>query len=147
MASGYACALARVGRSFRPGAVGAVPDCRPESAVLRAAHRMRRSRDFARVVREGRRAGRPRLVIHCLVGSVDEPTQVGLVVSKQVGNSVVRHRVARRLRGVLAERLERWPTGRLIVVRALPLAATGSSAEFAADLDRAWERVTEKEAR
>lgn len=77
-------------------------------------------------------------MVHLAPGPADEPTRVGLVVSKQVGNSVVRHRVARRLRGVLAQRVSDWPGGRLIVVRALPAAATATSAELAVDLDRAW---------
>ena len=112
--------------------------------MLPAAHRMRRSREFSAATRHGQRAGRASLVVHVASGSVLEPTRVGLVVSKQVGNSVVRHRVARRLRGVLAERVERWPSGRLIVVRALPPAATYSSGKLAADLDRAWAAALSK---
>jgi ribonuclease P protein component len=100
---------------------------------------MRRSREFSRALRGGRRAGQPSLVIHAAPGPVDEPSKVGLIVSKQVGNSVVRHRVARRLRAVLAQRTEQWPSGRLIVVRALPAAALCSSSDLADDLDRAWE--------
>jgi ribonuclease P protein component len=57
------------------------------------------------------------------------------VVSKAVGGSVVRHRVSRRLRHLLAPRLRTLPAGSLLVIRALPPAAAASSAELAEDLD------------
>jgi ribonuclease P protein component len=56
-------------------------------------------------------------------------------VSKAVGGAVVRHRVARRLRHLLAARLAELPAGARIVVRALPAAAASTSAELADDLD------------
>jgi ribonuclease P protein component len=65
------------------------------------------------------------------------PPRVGFVVSKAVGGSVVRHRVARRLRHLLRDRLDQFPSGTRLVVRALPRSATASSARLAADLDRA----------
>jgi ribonuclease P protein component len=61
--------------------------------------------------------------------------RAGLVVSKAVGGSVVRHRVSRRLRHLLAPRLRTLPAGSVLVVRALPPAASASSAELAEDLD------------
>jgi ribonuclease P protein component len=64
------------------------------------------------------------------------------VVSRSVGGSVVRHRVTRRLRAQLLPRLRRLPAGSIAVVRALPPAATASSAEFGADLDAALDRLT-----
>lgn len=65
----------------------------------------------------------------------------GLVVSKAVGGSVVRHRVSRRLRHLLATRLLDLPEGSRLVVRAAPAAATASSAALGADLDRALARL------
>jgi len=61
--------------------------------------------------------------------------RAGLVVSKAVGGSVVRHRVSRRLRHLLAPRLGELPPGAMVVVRALPPAAEATSSELAADLD------------
>lgn len=71
------------------------------------------------------------------------PPRVGFVVSKAVGNSVVRHRVVRRLRAQVAERLTRGvvPDGTDLVVRAQPPAATASSAELGSALDSALDRV------
>jgi len=121
-------------------------------AVLPAGARLTRSGDFGLVVRSGRRAGRPRLVVHALaeqtprpapVGSAASPPaiRVGFVVSKAVGNSVVRHRVTRRLRHVVRARLGTLRQGSTLVVRALPPAAAASSAELAKDFDAAIRRL------
>ncbi len=91
--------------------------------------------EFATTIRRGRRAGRQRLVVH--LHRVDEQARprAGFVVSKAVGGSVVRHRVARRLRHLVAPRLAVLPPGSRLVVRALPAAAAASSAELGVDLD------------
>ena len=65
----------------------------------------------------------------------DTSPRAGLVVSKAVGGAVVRHRVARRLRHLLASRLVELPPGSRVVVRALSPAATATSAELGSDLD------------
>jgi ribonuclease P protein component len=62
-------------------------------------------------------------------------------VSKAVGNSVVRHRVSRKLRHVVRDRLDRLPEGTSLVVRALPAAADASSADLANDFDAALRRL------
>ena len=61
--------------------------------------------------------------------------RAGFVVGKAVGNSVVRHRVARRLRHLVRDRLSGLPEDSLLVVRALPPAASATSAELGEDLD------------
>ena len=48
------------------------------------------------------------------------PAICGLIISKSVGGSVVRHRVARQLRHGLRHHLNELPLGALVVVRALP---------------------------
>jgi ribonuclease P protein component len=66
--------------------------------------------------------------------------RAGFVVGKAVGNSVVRHRVTRRLRAVAGAELDRLPPTADLVVRARPEAATATSADlrrdFSAGLDR-----------
>ncbi|WNV91426.1 MULTISPECIES: ribonuclease P protein component [Umezawaea] len=122
--------------------------------MLPAAARLTRSQDFGLVVRRGRRAGRPRLVVHALMPSAGRQTstessarptldmsKVGFVVSKAVGNSVVRHRVSRKLRHVVRDRLALLPEGTSLVVRALPASAEASSAELAGDFDAALRRL------
>lgn len=104
--------------------------------MLPAAHRMRRSRDIDRTVRTGARAGRPRLVVHLLDAGTPETT-AAFAVSKAVGTAVVRNQVKRRLRHLVAARLDLLPAGSGLVVRALAPAAGATSAELATDLDRA----------
>ncbi len=71
--------------------------------------------------------------------------RVGFVVSKQVGNSVVRSRVQRRLRHLLAHRIEDLPPGHDVVVRAHPPAATADWDRLVADLERCLQRTRPKE--
>lgn len=130
--------------------------------MLPAAHRLRQRSDFSTTVRRGRRRGTPQLVVHLWLPdqAPDKersdtvtrhqdpqgrapyaPPRAGLVVSKAVGGSVVRHRVARRLRHVLRGPVTDLPPGAMLVVRALAPAADASSAELAEALDRALSRL------
>ena len=103
--------------------------------MLSAANRMRNGSDFTAAVRGGRRAGRRTLVVHLSRARTQAPTRVGFVVSKAVGNAVVRNRVKRQLRHLARERVSLLPAGSLVVVRANPAAAT--AATLAPDLDSA----------
>ena len=70
--------------------------------------------------------------------------QVGFVVSRAVGNAVVRNRVRRRLRHLVRDRLPELSVltpGAVIVVRALPSAAGATYDELRGDLARCLERV------
>jgi ribonuclease P protein component len=120
--------------------------------VLPSENRLRRREDFATATRRGRRAGRPHLVVHLSCGtdphaaerSVPEdapPPRAGFVVSKAVGNAVVRNRVQRRLRHLMRDRLTRLPAGSLVVVRALPGAGDAAYDQLARELDAALERL------
>ena len=107
--------------------------------MLPAEHRLRRATDFSEVVRRGRRASRPLLTVHLLLAADApvQPTRAGLVVSKAVGGSVVRHRTARRLRHLLRDRLAALPAGARLVVRAAPSAGDAPSDALGNDLDGA----------
>ena len=115
--------------------------------MLPAAARLTRSEDFRLVTRRGRRVARPRIVVHALrsdraqLGQALLAPRVGLVVGKAVGNSVVRHRVSRRIRHVVRDWLGTIPPGTSLVVRALPSAAQASSADFRTDLDAALRQL------
>mgnify|MGYP005811846825 CR=1 FL=1 len=61
----------------------------------------------------------------------------GFAVSKAVGGAVVRNRVKRRLRAIMADALPTLPAGSAVVVRALPPAADASFGELTADLNSA----------
>jgi ribonuclease P protein component len=67
--------------------------------------------------------------------------RAGFVVGKAVGNSVVRHRVTRRLRAVVLGELSRLPESADLVVRARPEAATATSDQLRADLRSGLDRV------
>jgi len=73
--------------------------------------------------------------------SLAPSTRVGFVVSKAVGNAVIRHRVVRRLRHVVRDRLDAVQPGSTLVVRALPSAATAPSVELGSDFDSAIRRL------
>jgi ribonuclease P protein component len=108
--------------------------------VLPAGSRLTSREEFATAVRRGRRVGRPHLVVHLYVPGggpdpADAAPRAGFVVSRAVGGSVVRHRVVRRLRHLVRERLAGLPPGSRLVVRALPPAAEAPSSVLAGDLD------------
>jgi ribonuclease P protein component len=123
--------------------------------VLPAPHRLRLRRDFGVATRRGRRAGSATVVVHLAVpdgvvstGAADRPVvdptapvRVGFVVSAAVGPAVVRNRVRRRLRHLVAAHLSRFPDGTLLVLRALPAAAAATSAQLGADLSTVLERL------
>jgi ribonuclease P protein component len=48
------------------------------------------------------------------------PAQAGLIISKNVGGSVVRHKLARQIRHSLKNQLNLLPLGAHLVVRVLP---------------------------
>jgi ribonuclease P protein component len=107
--------------------------------VLAAAQRLRHSADFAAAIRGGRRAGRGAVVVHLLL---EEPAQAmtaraGFVVSKAVGNAVVRNKVRRRLRHLVRPLLADLPDGTTLVVRALPAAAAATFPALSKDLEAA----------
>ena len=108
--------------------------------MLPAANRLRRSTDFAGTVRGGRRVSRGSVVVHYIPpASAGEPhpAKAGFVVSKAVGGAVLRNKVKRRLRHLVAERLAALPPGSTIVVRALPSAASAGYPAMGKDFDDA----------
>jgi ribonuclease P protein component len=108
--------------------------------VLAKIHRMRRAEDFRRAVRRGRRVSGRTLVVHAISAQPDQPARVGFVVNKAVGNSVLRHRVQRRLRAAVRPHLPRLGS-RMLVIRALPAAATVGYADLRSDLERCLSSV------
>ncbi|MFC4334156.1 ribonuclease P protein component [Salininema proteolyticum] len=117
--------------------------------MLSRSSRLHRPPDFARVFKQGSRAARGGVVIHWLTRSADAepaPVRAGFVVSKKVGNAVVRNRVKRRLRALVAERLGDWPPAD-VVVRATPAAAERTWEALGADLDSAAKSAAAKKRR
>ncbi len=105
--------------------------------------------DFTRTLQSGVRVSARDLVIHVAPVGTQWPDTtglradvalrggpwLGLIVSKKVGNAVVRHRVARRLRHAFAQvRSELDNPETFVVLRAFPSIATRSTEEIAAAL-------------
>ena len=116
--------------------------------MLPARHRLRTAADFSAVVRGAGsvRSGGRLVVVHgrhaAAADVTDRPgPRVGFVVSKAVGGAVVRNRTKRVLRHLVAARLTGIPAAYDLVVRANPAAATATTPELAADLDRGLDAV------
>lgn len=115
--------------------------------MLSRAHRMHRAGDFRSTIRSGARAGSSTLVAHVLPrpdpAAASDPAQprIGFIVSKAVGSAVVRNRVRRRLRHLCRDAVAGLPAGASVVVRALPPAASASTAQLAADLVSCLQRA------
>lgn len=111
--------------------------------MLPKPHKFTSPVEFDRTIRRGRRAGSRTLVVHLWDTSAEDCLAVtggprfGLIVSKAVGNAVVRHRTSRRLRHVCGLFVDELPRTTHIVIRALPAAGGASSAELARDLRKA----------
>lgn len=107
--------------------------------MLATRNRLRTSTDFSTTVRSGVRNGRRNVVLYTAALAADEPSRIGFIVSKSVGNAVVRNLVKRRLREVGALSLQQYGSGFAIVVRALPAAAGASFEQLRSDYDAALE--------
>ena len=110
--------------------------------MLPARHRLRSSADFAAVFRgargaRGTRSGSRLIVVHA--NSTDaragQPPRVGLVVSKAVGNAVVRNRTKRVLRALVSIRIDQLPAGVDLVIRAKTGLPGTPTATLGRDLD------------
>jgi ribonuclease P protein component len=127
--------------------------------VLPERNRLHRSQDFSRVMRGGRRVGRHDIVVHAYrdapihaaddfraVFSGADPARFGgprfgLIVSKAVGSSVERHRVARLLRSAARSVVAESDPEAMVVIRALPSASAATTSELSAQLRSALARL------
>lgn len=111
--------------------------------MLAKLNRVHTPRDFQRAMRKGRKAGSKNFVIYVTRNEL-EVTRFGYVVSKIVGNSVVRHTLSRKLREVSREALVTLPTGFDVVVRALAGSELLTSEEIRKQLAPTVERIIKK---
>ena len=88
--------------------------------MLPRSARLTSPNDFARTTQSGFRASSKSLVVYLYPTTIEAPARCGLIINKGVGGSVVRHKVARRIRHRVKEHLSQLPPGTLLVVRALP---------------------------
>ncbi|MFT3901502.1 MAG: ribonuclease P protein component [Gordonia sp. (in: high G+C Gram-positive bacteria)] len=116
---------------------------------MNSPHRIGRRSDFQRTLSQGVRTRTRDLDVHTLTPATAWPDRsrtdvalsggpwLGMIVSKQVGNSVVRHRLARRLRAAFRAAVLPGGAEAYVVVRARPSAARRSADELAAQLSKA----------
>lgn len=89
--------------------------------MLPKKNRLTSTKDFQNVTKTGVRVYSDVAVIYALANPTSQKnSEIGLIVSKVVGNSVVRHKVSRQIRNVVKEMLETIPGNIQIVIRALP---------------------------
>ena len=70
-----------------------------------------------------------------------EHTKVAFAVGKNVGNSVVRHKVTRQLRHAISPLIGNFPDGSHVVVRALPGAREANFIQLSENLKVALAKV------
>ena len=89
--------------------------------MLPADARLTASSDFARATKSGIRVTTQHFVGYLYLSPVTSngSAKCGLIISKSVGGSVKRHRVARKVRHAVAPTISSLPTGSLLVIRAL----------------------------
>lgn len=104
---------------------------------------MRTGTQFSQAFRSGVRSGRRNIVLS-VAQQNGETTLVGFIVSKAVGNAVVRNRVKRRLRECAAETVKNHPYGYYIAVRALPASKNATWGQLRHDYTGALEAALHK---
>ena len=105
--------------------------------MLSRENRLARSDGFAPVLKEGGKAANRVLAVSASLRANGRAPQAGVIVGKrEFALASSRNQIKRRLRHVLASRLQDLPGGTAVVVRALPGARGLSSAELGENLDR-----------
>jgi len=102
--------------------------------MLAKTARISNSADFAKATKSGLRSTTNSLVGYLHLSNSNEPARCGLIINKSVGNSVVRHNVARKIRHLVAANLTSLPAGSLFVIRALPASNVADLKTEATDL-------------
>ena len=110
--------------------------------MLARANRLTESADFTETVRKGRRAHVGALTGFLLTSEREtdsnQPPRFGFQVSRRVGGSVVRHRVVRQLRHLVAPWVARTPQSTMVVIR-----PDRKSPDYQEDVDLLMKRLTE----
>ena len=90
---------------------------------------IKKNSDFQNIYRNGKSYAN-RLLVMYVMRNGEESNQLGISVSKKVGNSVVRHHIARLMREIFRLNNEKIETGLNIIVVARTAAATSDYKHF-----------------
>jgi len=106
---------------------------------------LRRSADYLRCYRRGRRVGGSLARLHYARNSLGHP-RLGITASRKVGNAVVRNRLKRRVREIY----RRWPERQAlppvdVVVHLLPSAGPSEFPEIRGELLALFGRLIRRE--
>lgn len=115
-------------------------------------HRLRRSRDFSQVYRQGRKAASAHLLVRMFSltpaananseAYSDPAPRIGIVVSLKVHKrAVVRNRLKRRVRAALRTLLPRLRPAQWIVISLKPEAAECEYGEFLRELEQLFTKL------
>ena len=91
--------------------------------------RLTESADFARATKSGLSFSTQNFVGYLYPTQLDQPARAGLIIGKNVGGSVTRHRIARQIRHTLREIYPQLPIGALLVIRALNNAQSADASQ------------------
>ncbi len=110
---------------------------------------LRRRSDFLRVQKSPLRWVTPGFVISCepaLDATHDMPLQIGLTITKKIGNAVMRNRVRRRFRHLTRAILPTLPAlqGWTVILLARPDALTRDYVDLGRDLRWALRKIQEQ---
>lgn len=137
-------AVAPCRRDQRTGLTIATPGPLPAPRRTAAIWRVRDRATFAALRRQGRRAHSGPLSVTWLPGPGTQPSRVAYAIGRTVGPAVVRNRIRRRLRAVVAELAGDLRPGDYLIGVA-PSAAHVSFATLRSSLQAASSRVWEQQ--
>lgn len=113
--------------------------------MLAQANRLRTAEEFRLTLRKGRRSAGRLLVVSVLTILEDGSDQIrprfGFVITRKVGNAVVRNRLRRRLKAIARELIPEVAFGTRVVLRVLPLAAAATFTELDAEFRELLQRT------
>jgi ribonuclease P protein component len=116
-----------------------VPAGAPDGERFAPRERLRRSTDYQRCYREGRRRSGALATLHFAANGLDHP-RLGVTVSRKVGGAVVRNRLKRWTRDYFRRQVPREALdGVDLVVHYKPAAGAAAGAAVRAELARGCE--------